>query len=115
MIPIEDVFRQKTEKEKEALQLLFNLENIPLTTTTRGKAPSITALYRARVIFDLLDSMDGGKQNEVWHDLNAAKFYEERAPSIGGRHSDRAVEIARAAPPQHIEISWLERLMGKQK
>jgi hypothetical protein len=120
MIPIDDVFRQKSEKEREALGVLFPdsldmADRIKLITTVRGKAPTITALYRARVIFDLLDSMDGGKQAEVWHDLSASKYYEEHAPSLNGRHAERAVEIARAAPNPMNPLSWLERLMGKNK
>jgi len=116
-----DIFQQKSEKEREALGVLFPSsedlpERIKLITTTRGKPPTITALYRAKVIFSLLDSIDGGKQTgELWHDIDASKFYEEHSPSIGGRHAERAVEIARAGPePISPAISWLERLMGKK-
>jgi len=119
LIPF-DVFQQKSEKEKEALGVLFpTAEDLPgrikLITTTRGKAPTITALYRAKVIFSLLDSLDGGKTPDtVWHDIDASKFYEEHAPSIGGRHAERAVEIARAAPQtESPALSWLEKLLGK--
>jgi len=120
MIP-QDVFSQKAEKEREALGVLFPSkdeleERIKLITTTRGKAPTIAALYRAKVIFALLDSMDGGKAKEIWHDIDASKFYEEHSPSLGGRHAERAVEIARSGPqPESPVFSWLERLMGKNR
>src|SRR3972149_9009567 len=100
MIP-DDVFRQKSEKEREALGVLYPThedlpDRIKLITTARGKPPTITALYRAKVIFSLLDSIDGGKQTgELWHDIDASKFYEEHSPSIGGRHAERAGGIGR--------------------
>lgn len=120
MWPFGDVFQQKSEKEKAALGVLFPPkeefdERIKIITTTRGKPPTITALYRARVIFALLDSLDGGETKEVWHDIDASKFYEEHAPTINGRHAERAVDIARAGPESMPpQFSWLERLMGKK-
>jgi len=121
MIP-DDVFRQKSEKEREALGVLYPThedlpDRIKLITTTRGKPPTITALYQAKVIFALLDSMDGGKEpKEVWHDIDVSKYFEEHAPSIGGRHAERAVEIARAGPqPEPPSFSWLQKLLGANK
>lgn len=121
MIP-EDVFHQKSEKEREALGVLYPSsldlpDRIKLITTTRGKPPTITALYQAKVIFSLLDTMDGGKEpKEVWHDIDASKFFEEHAPSIGGRHAERAVDIARAGPqPESPTLSWLQKLLVGKK
>jgi hypothetical protein len=125
MIP-DDVFNQKAEKEREAFGVLYPSakelgERIKLITTTRGRAPTIRALYQAKVIFALLDEMDGGKQptedgeKTVWHDIDASKFFEEHAPSLGGRHAERAVDIARAAPKPTIEQSWIDRILGKNE
>jgi len=120
MIP--DIFddRRRADKEKSALENLFPDKNelperIKLIGTLKGTPPSIPALYEARVIFDLLDMMDGKKDAEVWHELSMSKFYEERTPSLGGKHADRAVQIAQAAPRQEVPISWLDRIMGKEK
>jgi hypothetical protein len=92
-------------------------ERIKLIGTLKGSPPSIPSLYEARVIFDLLDMMDGkkGENVEIWHELSMAKFFEERTPALSGRHSDRAVEIARAAPRQEIPPSWLDRILGREK
>lgn len=120
MIP--DVFeeRRSAEKEKSALSSLFPDKNelperIKLIGTLKGTPPTIQALYEARVVFDLLDMMEGKKDAEIWHELSMSKFYEERTPSLGGKHADRAVEIARAAPKPEIPISWLDRILGKEK
>jgi len=120
MIP--DVFddRRRADKEKSALENLFPdsielPERIKLIGTLRGSPPTTQALYEARVVFDLLDMMDGKKDAEVWHNLSMSKFFEERTPSLGGKHADRAVQIAQAAPRQEVPISWLERMMGKEK
>jgi hypothetical protein len=117
-----DVFdeRRRADKEKSALENLFPdsldlPDRIKLIGTLRGTPPTISALYEARVVFDLLDMMDGKKDIEIWHELSMSKFYEERTPSLGGKHADRAVQIAQAAPRQEIPLSWLERLMGKGK
>lgn len=128
MIPgLEDVMHSKTDKEKSALDNLFpSPEDLPdqikLIGTTRGSPPTIGALYEARIVFDLLAMMAGKKPSvtvggkqvyEAWDELSMSKYYEERTPSLGGKHSDRAVEIARAAPRQEVPLSWLERMMGK--
>lgn len=121
MIP--DVFdeRRKSEKEKSALAELFPpKEDLPdrikLIGTFKGSPPTLPALYEARIIFDLLDMMDGKKEAENWKELNMSNFYEERSSALGGKHADRAVEIARAAPkPTELPPTWLERMAGKSK
>ena len=120
MIP--DVFddKRRADKEKSALENLFPSnedlpERIKLIGTLKGSPPTILALYEARVVYDLLDMMDGKKDAEVWHELSMSKFYEERTPALGGKHADRAVQIAQAAPRQEIPLSWLDRMLGKEK
>lgn len=120
MIP--DVYedRRRSEKEKSALDNLFpSKEELPdrikLIGTFRGKAPTVGALYEARVVFDLLDMMRGKKDAEIWYELSMSKYYEERTPGLGGKHSDRAVQIAQAAPRQETPMSWLDRMLGKEK
>lgn len=113
-----DVFDSKARKEKQALDHLFpDKEDLPdkigIITTTRGKAPTIKALYQAKFIFALLDSMEGRINKKKWDDLDMSYFYELHAPSLGGRHADRAVEISRAAPNPTVPLSWVDRLMGK--
>lgn len=115
-----DVYDNKSEKEKVAYEVLYpEPDELPvkasILTTVRGKPPTITALYRARVIFDLLDMMDGKKDPEVWHNLDASSYYEIHAMALNGRHAERGVEIAQSGPKPEIPLSWLDRMMGKQK
>lgn len=120
MIP--DIFedRRRSDKEKSALENLFPdpkdlPDRIKLIGTLRGSPPTIQAIYEARIVFDLLDMMDGKKDAEAWNELSMSKFFEERTPSLGGKHSDRAVQIAQAAPRQEVPMSWLDRMLGKEK
>lgn len=130
MIPgLEDVMHGKTDKEKSALDNLFPSpmdlpDQIKLIGTYRGSPPTIGALYEARIVFDLLKMMAGKKTTEMvagkeiqenWDELSMSKYYEERSSALGGKHADRAVEIARAAPRQEIPLTWFERIMGKGK
>lgn len=104
----------RLEKEREALQVLFPAKEprVPLITTTRGKAPTIRALYQAASIFEILDAMEDNRAVD-WKSIDPADFYRIHAPSILGRHSDRAVAIARGEPNPATSI-W-ERLLGTEK
>lgn len=118
MIP--DVFddRRRADKEKSALENLFPEpedlpERIKLIGTLKGTPPTIQALYEAKVVYALLDLMEGKPSS--WDKIDMASFYEERTPSLGGKHADRAVQIAQAAPRQEVPMSWIDRIMGKEK
>ena len=123
MIP-GDVYeeKKKSDKEKGALEALFPSPNdlpdaIKLIGTFKGQAPTIPALYEARIVYTFLDIMDGKKiEQKTWDELNMSKFYEERTPGLGGKHADRAVDIARAGPKQgELPLSWLDRMLGREK
>ena len=120
MIPTEsqeDAFLSKYEKERDALQVLFPDEKtfphrIKIITTLMGKAPNLYKLYQAFCHWEILTAME--KDQDIdWDKLDIVKFLTSYAPSLKGRHADRAVEIARAAPMTD-EKTIIDRLLGKE-
>jgi hypothetical protein len=117
MIPDEDAFLAKYEKEREALAVLFPNEKefasrIKLITQLKGQAPNMQRMYLAYCEWKILDSMENGK-DIPWDDLDPVAFLTAFAPSLKGRHADRAVEIARASQIT-AEKTVLDRLLGKE-
>src|SRR6266566_5153613 len=112
----EDAFLAKYEKERDALQALFPDEKsfphrIKLITTLKGAQPNMYKLYQAHCQWEILDAME--KDREIdWQKLDPVVFLTSYAPSLKGRHADRAVEIARAAP-MNIEKTFVDRLLGR--
>ena len=113
----EDAFLSKYEKEREALSVLFPSEKdfpsrIKLITQLRGQAPHLLDSYLAFVEWKVWDAMEKNVDID-WDTLDPIKFLMAYAPSLKGRHADRAVEIARAA---HItaEKGLLDRILGKE-
>lgn len=117
MIGSEDAFLAKYEKEREALAVLFPEEKdfkqrIKLITTLKGRSPDMYKLYQAYCQWEILDAMEKDR-NVDWDKLDPVVFLTSYAPSLKGRHADRAVEIARAAPITN-EKTIIDRLLGKE-
>jgi len=120
MMPMEspeDAFLAKYEKEKDALSVLFPDEKtfphrIKIITTLKGQAPNMYKLYSAHCQWEILDAMENDRKID-WERLDPIKFLTSYAPSLKGKHADRAVEIARAAP-MSVEKGIIDRLLGKE-
>jgi len=113
----EDAFAAKYEKEREALSVLFPSEKdfesrIKLITQLSGKSPHLQDSYLAFCEWKVWDAMENNK-DIPWDEMDPIKFLMSYAPSLKGRHADRAVEIARAA---HItaEKGWVDRILGRE-
>ena len=113
----EDAFLAKYEKERDALQVLFPDEKtfphrIKIITTLKGKHPDMYKLYSAFCQWEILDAMELDRDIN-WEKLDPVVFLTSYAPSLKGRHADRAVEIARAAP-MTTERGFVDRLLGRE-
>jgi hypothetical protein len=113
----EDIYSEKYEKEREALSVLFPSEKdfesrIKLITQLKGSSPNLQIAYLAYCEWKILDAME--KQQDIdWDSLDPVKFLMSYAPSLKGRHADRAVEIARAAQIT-TEKGILDRFLGRE-
>lgn len=116
MIP-EDAFISRYEKVKDAFQALFPDEKnfqarIKLITTLNGRAPNLYKLYGAYAQWEILDAME--KDRDInWEKLDPTIFLTSYAPSLKGRHAERAVEIAREGNVT-VEKTVMDRLLGRE-
>ena len=60
----------------------------------------------------ILDAMENDRDID-WPKLDPITFLTSYAPSLKGKHADRAVEIARAAP-MNTEAGIVDRLLGRK-
>lgn len=116
MIP-EDAFLSRYEKVKDAFQALFPddkdfASRIKLITTLNGRAPNLYKLYGAFAQWEILDAMENNRDID-WKRLDVVLFLTSYAPSLKGRHAERAVEIAREGNVT-VEKTVMDRLLGRE-
>jgi len=105
------------ETKREALTVLYPqpeelAARIALITRMTGKAPEITKVYKAAVLFELRQAIIQRRPMN-WDTLEPSVWLMKHAPSLQGKGRQEAVEIARAQPIVEGRKSWFERVTGR--